>query len=199
MRHPHQSYKPGIDSVAVRGRYEKHSPAVSHNPQMASTRSCPGPWPPPPSTCYSTTPASASPTGRARRACPRWRQESSATSRLINAQPSTEITHPICLGGLVFERRYGLNFERRGQLREAVRVRPRLVHRAGRRREPDAECQLDFARMGMLFDQSAGCWPAAHMLILTAVYSRHMFLGLTTPRPAPVAVAAAPWAGGSSR
>jgi hypothetical protein len=37
----------------------------------------------------------------------------SATSRLINAQSSTEITHPICLGGLDFERRYGLTFERR--------------------------------------------------------------------------------------
>jgi len=32
----------------------------------------------------------------------------SGTSRLINAQSSTEITHPICLGGLVFDRRYGL-------------------------------------------------------------------------------------------
>lgn len=29
----------------------------------------------------------------------------SATSRRINAQYSTEITHPICLGGLVFARR----------------------------------------------------------------------------------------------
>jgi hypothetical protein len=33
--------------------------------------------------------------------------------RLINAQSSTEITHPICLGGLVFNRRYGLKFRRR--------------------------------------------------------------------------------------
>jgi len=39
----------------------------------------------------------------------------SATSRLINAQSSTEITHPICLGGLVFDRRYGLVFKRRRQ------------------------------------------------------------------------------------
>ena len=37
----------------------------------------------------------------------------SATSRLINAQSSTEITHPICLGGLVFDRRYCLVFKRR--------------------------------------------------------------------------------------
>ena len=34
----------------------------------------------------------------------------SATSRRISAQSSTEITHPICLGGLVFDRRYGLSF-----------------------------------------------------------------------------------------
>ena len=40
----------------------------------------------------------------------------SATSRLINAQSSTEITHPICLGGLVFDRRYGLVFKRRRQV-----------------------------------------------------------------------------------
>lgn len=39
----------------------------------------------------------------------------SATSRLIRAQSSTEITHPICLGGLVFNRRYGLVFARRRQ------------------------------------------------------------------------------------
>ena len=37
----------------------------------------------------------------------------SATSRRIKAQSSTEITHPICLGGLVFDRRYGLVFKRR--------------------------------------------------------------------------------------
>jgi hypothetical protein len=36
----------------------------------------------------------------------------SATSRLINAQSSTEITHPICLGGLIFDRRHGLVFKR---------------------------------------------------------------------------------------
>jgi hypothetical protein len=37
----------------------------------------------------------------------------SATSRRIRAQSSTEITHPICLGGPVFDRRYGLVFKRR--------------------------------------------------------------------------------------
>ena len=40
----------------------------------------------------------------------------SATSRLTNAQSSTEITHPICLGGLGFARRYGLVFKRRRQV-----------------------------------------------------------------------------------
>jgi transposase InsO family protein len=39
----------------------------------------------------------------------------SATSRRINTQSSTKITHPICLGGLVFDRRYGLAFKRRRQ------------------------------------------------------------------------------------
>jgi hypothetical protein len=39
----------------------------------------------------------------------------SATSRRINAQSSTEITQPICLGGLIFDRHYGLIFERRRQ------------------------------------------------------------------------------------
>ena len=38
-----------------------------------------------------------------------------AVSRRINAQSSTVITHPICLGGLVFDRRYGLVFKRRRQ------------------------------------------------------------------------------------
>jgi hypothetical protein len=46
----------------------------------------------------------------------------SATSRLINAQSSTEITHPICLGGLVFDRRYGLVFKRRRQLEQMAAV-----------------------------------------------------------------------------
>lgn len=40
----------------------------------------------------------------------------SATSRRISAQSSTEITHPICLGGLIFKRRYGLIFERCRQM-----------------------------------------------------------------------------------
>ncbi len=35
-----------------------------------------------------------------------------AASLLISAQSSTEITQPICLGGLIFERCYDLIFER---------------------------------------------------------------------------------------
>jgi hypothetical protein len=50
----------------------------------------------------------------------------SATSRLINAQSSTEITHPICLGGLVFARRYGLVFNRRRQSSDLFRCDDRL-------------------------------------------------------------------------
>jgi transposase len=45
--------------------------------------------------------------------------------------------------------------------------------------EAGKECQLDFARMGLLFDPAAGRRRAVHALILTAVYSRHMFVWLT--------------------
>jgi transposase len=45
--------------------------------------------------------------------------------------------------------------------------------------EPGTECQLDFARMGLLFDPTTGRRRVAHALILTAVYSRHMFVWLT--------------------
>ena len=44
----------------------------------------------------------------------------SATSLLINAQSSKVITHPICLGGLIFKRRYGPIFERRRQKRPPI-------------------------------------------------------------------------------
>ena len=53
----------------------------------------------------------------------------SATSRRINAQSSTEITHPICLGGVIFERRYGLVFERRRHTQLAPDVRARSLTR----------------------------------------------------------------------
>jgi transposase len=45
--------------------------------------------------------------------------------------------------------------------------------------EPGAECQLDFARMGLLADPEAGRRRVVHGLIFTAVFSRHMFVWLT--------------------
>lgn len=45
--------------------------------------------------------------------------------------------------------------------------------------EPGMECQVDFAKMGLLYDPSAGRRRSVHALIFTAVYSRHMFVWLT--------------------
>jgi hypothetical protein len=45
--------------------------------------------------------------------------------------------------------------------------------------EPGVECQIDFARMGMLTDSLSGRTRVVHALIFTAVYSRHMFVWLT--------------------
>ena len=45
--------------------------------------------------------------------------------------------------------------------------------------EPGVECQIDFARMGMIFDAGGGRRRVVHALIFTAVYSRHMFVWLT--------------------
>jgi transposase len=45
--------------------------------------------------------------------------------------------------------------------------------------EPGVECQIDFARMGMLTDSVSGRTRVVHALIFTAVYSRHMFVWLT--------------------
>lgn len=45
--------------------------------------------------------------------------------------------------------------------------------------EPGVECQIDFARMGLVYDPSAGRRRTTHALIFTAVYSRHMFVWLT--------------------
>jgi hypothetical protein len=45
--------------------------------------------------------------------------------------------------------------------------------------EPGVECQIDFARMGLIFDSEIGRRRVAHALIFTAVYSRHMFVWLT--------------------
>jgi hypothetical protein len=45
--------------------------------------------------------------------------------------------------------------------------------------EPGVECQIDFGRMGMIFDAVSGRRRVVHALIFTAVYSRHMFVWLT--------------------
>lgn len=45
--------------------------------------------------------------------------------------------------------------------------------------EPGVECQIDFARMGMVFDAATGRRRVVHALIFTAVFSRHMFVWLT--------------------
>jgi transposase len=45
--------------------------------------------------------------------------------------------------------------------------------------EPGVECQIDFAKMGLVYDPGSGRRRVAHALIVTAVYSRHMFVWLT--------------------
>jgi len=45
--------------------------------------------------------------------------------------------------------------------------------------EPGVECQIDFARMGLIGDPATGRNRVAHALIFTAVYSRHMFVWVT--------------------
>jgi hypothetical protein len=44
--------------------------------------------------------------------------------------------------------------------------------------EPGVECQIDFAKMGLVYDPGAGRRRVTHALIFTAVYSRHMFVWL---------------------
>jgi transposase len=44
---------------------------------------------------------------------------------------------------------------------------------------PGKECQVDFARLGLIYDPGQGRRRVAHVLIFTAVYSRHMFIWLT--------------------
>jgi transposase len=90
----------------------------------------------------------------------------------------------------------GLTVVKIGDLlaRDGVLVPQRTLHRycvartgyRGRRNtvpvadgEPGVECQIDFARMGMLFDSESGRQRVVHALIFTAVYSRHMFVWLT--------------------
>jgi transposase len=45
--------------------------------------------------------------------------------------------------------------------------------------KPGVECQIDFARMGLIPDPGSARRRVAHALIFTAVYSRHMFVWLT--------------------
>src|SRR6266542_3206935 len=45
--------------------------------------------------------------------------------------------------------------------------------------QPGVECQVDFARMGLVYDPGQGRRRVAHALIFTAVHSRHMFVWLT--------------------
>lgn len=45
--------------------------------------------------------------------------------------------------------------------------------------EPGVECQIDFARLGLIPDPVAGRRRVAHVLIFTAVHSRHMFAWVT--------------------
>ncbi|MGH3721134.1 MAG: hypothetical protein ACRDRI_20250 [Pseudonocardiaceae bacterium] len=46
-------------------------------------------------------------------------------------------------------------------------------------RQGSVECQIDFARMGLVYDSGSGRRRVAHALIFTAVCSRHMFVWLT--------------------
>jgi hypothetical protein len=92
----------------------------------------------------------------------------------------------------------GLTVVKIGDLlaRQGVMVPQRTLHRycvahtgyRGRRQagtvpvadgEPGMECQIDFARMGMVFDTVEGRRRVAHALIFTAVYSRHVFVWMT--------------------
>jgi transposase len=45
--------------------------------------------------------------------------------------------------------------------------------------KPGEECQIDFARMGLIPDPETGRRRVVHALIFTAVYSRHMFVWLS--------------------
>jgi hypothetical protein len=45
--------------------------------------------------------------------------------------------------------------------------------------EPGDECQIDFGRMGLLFDPATGRNRVVHALIFTACFSRHCFVWLT--------------------
>jgi transposase len=48
--------------------------------------------------------------------------------------------------------------------------------------QPGVECQIDFAQLGFLIDAQTGNRRRVHVLIFTAVVSRHMFVWLTYPQ-----------------
>ncbi len=45
--------------------------------------------------------------------------------------------------------------------------------------QPGHECQVDFGKMGLIYDPASGRRRVTHALIFTAVYSRHMFVWLS--------------------
>jgi transposase len=80
--------------------------------------------------------------------------------------------------------------ERRGVAVPARTVQRYIAQVLGRRRgraptvrvadgEPGDECQVDFGRMGLVFDPTSGRNRVAHALIFTAGFSRHCFVWLT--------------------
>lgn len=49
--------------------------------------------------------------------------------------------------------------------------------------EPGDELQVEFGRMGLVFDPEAGRNRVCHTVIFTACYSRHCFVWLASARP----------------
>ena len=54
--------------------------------------------------------------------------------------------------------------------------------------EPGSELQVDFGRMGLLFDPEAGRRRVVHALVFTAAFSRHMFVFLTFSQALPAVI-----------
>lgn len=96
--------------------------------------------------------------------------------------------------------RQGVVVPRRTVQRYAAEV---CGHRRGREvtvrvadGEPGGECQVDFGRMGLVFDAESGRNRVCHALIVTACYSRHCFvwLSFTQTTEAVIAGLDAAWA-----
>ena len=64
--------------------------------------------------------------------------------------------------------------------------------------DPGVECQIDFAQLGLLRDTETGRSRRVHVLIFTAVVSRHMFVWLTYSQTLSAVIAAVRPPGGSS-